>query len=251
MVRLSSVAFAVAVLAAFAPEAQAQGIVASLDTGQWERIGWGGFGDYHFLLEALASLALAAGLGALIAFHPRVSRTIDTMEEAELPKTYIIYAIIGAMIGEVVFKYPVVAFVVFGIGGLMRFRTNTESTRDTGRLIIVTLLGLAAGLGLPHFAVVAAAFAWVMIYILEGQPLCELTVKDLPDGRVGAAAEAYRDALSNSGCQIIGEKKAFEKCRVEFIFRCPTGEHTQEGLRSQIVDKVPGELRGQADWKVQ
>lgn len=251
MARLSFVALAVVLLASLAPEAHAQALMTSLDTASWERIGWAGFGDYMFLLEALASLALAAVLGALIAFHPRVGHTIDTMEEAELPKTYIVYAIIGAMIGEVVFKYPVVAFVVFGIGGLMRFRTNTESTRDTGRLIIVTLLGLAAGLGLPHFAVVAAAFAWVMIYILEGQPLCELTVKELPEGRVGAAAEAYRDALSSAGCQIIGEKKAFEKCRVEFLFRCPTREHTQGGLRTEIVDKVPGELRGHADWKVQ
>ncbi len=237
------------VLAA-APAAYAQGL--GLEPNQeWERVGWAGFTDYHFLLEALASLALAAALGAIIAFHPRVARTIDTMEEAELPKTYIIYAIIGAMIGEVVFKYPVVAFVVFGIGGLMRFRTNTESTRDTGRLIIVTLLGLAAGLGLPHFAVIAAAFAWVLIYILEGQPLCELTVKELPDGRVAVAAEAYRQALSDCGCEILREKKAFDKSRVEFIFRCPNKEHSQDGLRAEVVDKVPGELRGHADWKVE
>ncbi|NJM34915.1 MAG: multidrug transporter AcrB, partial [Rhodomicrobium sp.] len=48
-----------------------------------------------------------------------------------------------------------VGFVIFGLGGLMRFRTETSSTRDTSRLIIVTLIGLICGLNLPHFAVLA------------------------------------------------------------------------------------------------
>ena len=90
-----------------------------------------------------------------------------------------------------------------------------------------------------------------MIYVLEGRPLCELTVKELPDERVAVAAEAYRQALVNSGCEVLREKKAFDKNRVEFIFRCPSKEHSQDGLRAEVVDKVPSDLRGHADWKVE
>jgi len=55
--------------------------------------------------------------------------------------------------------------VVFGIGGLTRFRSAADSTRDTVRLIIVTLVGLTAGLGLLHFAVIITLFTSALIYV--------------------------------------------------------------------------------------
>jgi hypothetical protein len=101
-------------------------------------IGWAGFLDGPQIVEFIAALALAIALGAAIAFHPTTARTIDTREEAEMPKVYIMYAFVGAVVGEIVLAYGmVVGFVIFGLGGLMRFRTDTASTRDTGRLIIV------------------------------------------------------------------------------------------------------------------
>src|SRR5581483_12282493 len=93
-------------------------------------------------------------------------RTVDTLGEADLPKVFIMYAFIGAVIGVTVREFGmVIGVVVFGIGGLIRFRTATESTVDTGNLIVVTLAGLIAGLGLPHVAVISVATAWVLILL--------------------------------------------------------------------------------------
>ena len=171
-----------------------------MDHNELPSVGWAGFLDWQYMLQSFGALVLATTLGAVIAFHPTTQRSVDTREEAELPKVLIMYALVGAVIGEIVLKYGmVVGFVIFGLGGLMRFRTDAASTRDTSRLIIVTLIGLIAGLNLPHFAVMATVFACVLIYIFDGHPVCELEVHEIPEGRVKDAATAYRAVLAELG----------------------------------------------------
>ena len=103
------------------------------------------------------------------------------------------YAVIGAVIGVAVREFgTVVGVVVFGIGGLIRFRSCTDSTRDTVRLIIVTLAGLIAGLGLLHFAVMITLFAFVLIYVFDTSPPFRIRIEGIAEGRTADCAEAYR-----------------------------------------------------------
>lgn len=220
-------------------------------TRELPSIGWVGFLDGEAMLQSFLALVLAIFLGAVIAFHPTTARTVDTREEAELPKVLIMYALIGAVVGEIVLEYGmVVGFVIFGLGGLMRFRTDAASTRDTGRLIVVTLIGLIAGLNLPHFAVIATAFAWVLIYAFDGHPVCELEVHEIPKGKVKDASEAYRAVLAELGCTIISEDKQFAKSRIDYVIRVPR-DKTQTVLHAALCEKVPGEVRGELDWEVE
>ena len=219
--------------------------------GEIATVGWRGFLDFAFILSSLGSLLLATALGALIAFHPMTLRAVDTLPEAELPKVYVMYAVVGAVIGVTVLKYGmVIGVVVFGIGGLIRFRTDTGSTRDTGRLIIVTLVGLTTGLGLPQFAVLTTLFTCGLIYLLDARPICRVVIKEIPKGRVAEAADAYRAALRSEGCAILSERKAFGKLHVSFLFRAPRVS-TQDGLHAQLVQRVPCEVRGEMDWGVE
>lgn len=214
-------------------------------------IGWAGFLDGPQIVEFIAALALAIALGAAIAFHPTTARTIDTREEAEMPKVYIMYALVGAVVGEIVLAYGmVVGFVIFGLGGLMRFRTDTASTRDTGRLIIVTLLGLIAGLNMPHFALIAAAVTWILIYVFDGHPVCELEVHEIPEGRVRDASVAYRAVLDELGCKLINEDKSFSKHRIDYVFRAPRAS-TQASLHKALCERVPVDVRGEIDWEIE
>lgn len=214
-------------------------------------VGWSGFLDGPHIVQSLLALLLATALGALIAFHPTTRRSIDTLEEAELPKVFIMYALVGATVGVIVLQYGmVVGFVVFGLGGLMRFKTDTNSTRDTGRLIIVTLIGLISGLNLPHFAVIAALFTWILIYIFDGHPVCSLEVQEVPKGQVKQAAEAYRAVLAKLGCTLISESKSFNKARINFVFRAPRNS-SHADLHDALCSQVPAELRGEIDWKIE
>ncbi len=212
--------------------------------------GWRGFADFSFLLSALLTLTLAAILGAAIAYHPRHVQTADTLEEIEAPKVYIMYAVIGALIGIMVVKYGlVVGFVLFGIGGLIRFRTVLRSASLTGHVIFVTLIGLSCGLDLPHVAVLATAFGFVLIYVLNARITYRINVRALPSERVAEAAAAYREVLEQQGCRIMSEKTNPGKERVIFIFR--SARHvTRHHLEELLEAKIDASLTGSVDWEI-
>lgn len=220
-------------------------------TRELPSVGWEGFLDTAALSQSFLSLVLAIFLGAVIAFHPTTARTVDTRAEAELPKVLIMYALVGAVVGEIVLQYGmVVGFVIFGLGGLMRFRTDAASTRDTGRLIMVTLIGLIAGLNLPHFAVMATAFSWTLIYTFDGHPVCELEIHEIPKGKVKEAAEAYRAQLAQLGCKIISEDRSFAKSRIVYVLRAPRNR-PQSQLNAALCENVPVEVRGEINWEIE
>jgi hypothetical protein len=212
-------------------------------------LGWDGLLNLRFDAQALGVLLLAATLGAIIGFHPASRRTVDNLEEAELAPVFVMYAVIGAVIGVAVREYgTVVGFVVFGIGGLLRFRSATDSTRDTVRLITVTLVGLIAGLGLLHFAVITTLFAFALIYLFDTNPACRIRIEGLPMDRAADSAAAYRDQLKVHRCTIIAERRSLEKKRIEFVFRLP-----RRGRRDQLelaLSGIAADLRGHVDWEV-
>lgn len=219
------------------------------DTQGLQAVGWRGFLDTAYLLESFGALVLSTILGALIAFHPTAVKKVDTVEEAELPKVQILCALVGAMVGVIVLEYGlVVGFVVFGLGGLMRFRTEADNTRDTSSLIIVTLIGLICGLNLPHFAVLATLYAWVVI-LFDGNPIYSLEVHEVPKGRMAEASAAYRAGLGDLGCKLISENKSFAKRRLTYIIRAKSGRPLA-ALETALNEKIAPDIRGELDWQV-
>ncbi len=212
--------------------------------------GWAGFSDVAFLLNALATLILATVLGAIIAFHPRHHQTADTPEEIEAPRVYITYAMIGAIIGIMVVKYGlVVGFVLFGIGGLIRFRTVLRSATLTGNVIFVTLIGLSCGLDLPHVAVLSTAFGFVLIYILDANVTYRIDVRSLESARVTEAACRYREVLEANGCRVLNERKNPSKQRVSFLFKL-SRDVDQQQLQESLEAQIEPALQGSVNWEV-
>ena len=211
--------------------------------------GWRGFQDYRFLWHSFLSLVLATVLGAVIAYHPKSQRTMESIEEVEAPKIYIMYAVVGAVIGIMVLKYGlVIGFVVFGIGGLVRFRSNLRSATRTGRVIFVTLIGLSSGLDLPHVAILATAFGFVLIYMLDARITYRIVIKDLQRERIGDIAEVYRSVLEQQGGRILSEKKNFAKAEVAFVFRA-SHRIGRDDLEHLLEVEVPEEMQGAVDWE--
>jgi hypothetical protein len=212
-------------------------------------LGWAGFLDLRFIENAVGILVLAAMLGALIGYHPATRRTIDKLHEADMPHVFVMYAVIGAVIGVAVREFgTVVGVVVFGIGGLIRFRSSTDSTRDTVRLIIVTLVGLIAGLGLLHFAVIITLFAFGLIYLFDSSPPFRIRIEGLPKERAADCADAYRGMLKEHGGKIIAEHRSVEKARIEFVFRL-SRRKTRGGVEAALKN-IAADLRGEVDWEV-
>lgn len=211
--------------------------------------GWRGFLDIVFLGSTLLTLTLAAVLGAIVAYHPKHLAAADTLEELEAPKVYILYAVIGAIIGILVVEYgTVVGLVIFGIGGLIRFRTVLRSANLTGRVIFVTLIGLTSGLNLPHVAVLATAFAFVLVYILENRVTYRIDVQALAPERIAESAAAYRALLEECGCRVLSERKNPIKQRMTILVSGPVGMLRHE-LEKRIDEGIEGPLKGAVDWQ--
>jgi hypothetical protein len=212
--------------------------------------GWRGFTDLGFIVNALSMLVLATVLGAALGMQPRHDKTTNSLEEIETPQIYTMYAVIGGIVGIMVVKYGlIVGFVLFGIGGLIRFRTILQSATRTGRVILVTLVGLSCGLNLPHVAVLSAAFGWILICFLDSRITYQLQVKGIDPDKFAATSAAYRSALEKLTCRVLNEKKSPRKKRVTYIFRCPRViEH--DHLEEFIAAEVAPELQATTDWEI-
>lgn len=242
---------ACAVLALLLPAVAWPDVVPGLGDGriEWQHEGWDGFTDVGFLLNSFLTLALAAVLGTLIGYHPRHLRTADTLEKIDAPKAYTIYAVVGAIIGIMVLKYGlVIGLVVFGIGGLIRFRTDLRAAMLTGEVILVTLIGLSCGLDLPHVAVLTTVFAFILIYFIDARVTYRVEIKGLPEDRFAEAAAAYRQLVESHRCRVVNEKKNPAKQRIVLLFQCPheVGRHDLEEAFDTRIDPA---FRGTVDWE--
>jgi hypothetical protein len=174
----------------------------------------------------------------------------DTLEDVRAPKVYTMYAVIGAIIGIMVLQFGmVIGFVVFGIGGLIRFRTDLRSASVTGQVILVTLIGLSCGLNLPHVAVLATVFGFLLIEIRDSRVTYRIDVQGISAERLTAAATAYRAVLLEHRCRIMNEKKSPAKQRVTFILNCPR-RVTRQYLEEVFASRVDPALQGTIDWEV-
>lgn len=207
--------------------------------------GWAAFTDPSQYLHAALVLLAATASGAILAYHPVYRGRPLTLDILEQRKTIIIYSAVGALIAIICSVAPSMAFVIFGIGGLMRFRTNTGESAVTGQTIMGTLVGLCWGLGLQLVAVLATFYFALMIWVLEAAPIKKVTIGiDIPN--MHRAAELYREALLRAGCRILAHGKSFKKSQMTFVIRTPNGFDSEEAMRA--FNGIPEEFRGTVDW---
>lgn len=207
--------------------------------------GWQAFGDQASWLRYASIFLLASASGAALAYHPVYRGRPVRIRDLELRRTLLIYSVVGALIAVVCATAPSMAFVIFGIGGLMRFRTDVGESKHTGQAIVASLVGLCWGLQLQMVAVFATVYFWVLIYLLERSPLHELIVGGVAVGDMTPSASAYRKAIEAAGGRVTAHDKNFKKQQMAFAFRAPS-----EGLAPVVesVERIPEGLRGAPHW---
>jgi hypothetical protein len=141
---------------------------------------------------------------------------------------------------------PSMAFVIFGIGGLMRFRTDTGESKSTGRTIMATLVGLCWGLGLQLVAVLATLYFWSMVWVLEGGAVRNLVVGGIIVTDMGRSADAYREAFHRADCRVLGHSKNFKVMQMAFVVHMRDRTAIARAVRE--IDAIPEPLRGVPDW---
>jgi hypothetical protein len=201
----------------------------------WKKVG-------SFLLIILG----AAALGTVLAYHPFANRHAS-VEDLEQPKIMIIYTVIGSLVGIVVGAASFVGLAIFGIGGLMRFRTELSAAKETGRVIMATILGIACGLQLWMVAVITTIFAWIVLYILESWVNLRLVVRGIRTEGLTPAADAYAKILKDMNCRFGSPRKNANKGQISFVLQHRRGL-THEMIEAKCNAEIPKELRGTIDW---
>ena len=208
--------------------------------------GWEAFSHPDQYVHAALVLLTATLSGLVLAYHPVQWGRPITRDDVEQRKTVVFYSSVGALIAIICTVAPSMAFVIFGIGGLMRFRTNTGESKATGYTIMGTLIGLCWGLGLQLVAALATLYFWLMIYVLESARVERLVVAGVDQAHWARATEAYKTALTQAGCRVLSQSKGFKKNQLAFTLRVPSTFNAEDTERA--FDALPDDLRGHYDW---
>jgi len=174
----------------------------------------------EYMLRLFLSLALACVLSWIIAWHPRSTR-LASLSDLEEHKTLILLGMVGAIVAELSGTSQTLAFVIFGIGALLRFRTVLDNPKLTGKAITVVVIGLACGMGSWVMAIFVTIFTWVLIFWLESRVACRLRIRLSNDVDPEEMLSSIQSMLVSRGCRLQSSALVKGKRRLEFYLHIP------------------------------
>ena len=203
------------------------------------------FAHPSFILRLFLSLALAVGCAFAIAWHPRRASLRDPLRDFEERKALILLGVVGAVVAELSGTSQTLAFVIFGIGALLRFRTLLDNPKLTGKAIMVVVVGLACGMGSWAMAVFVTAFSWLLMLWLDSHSSCEVRIRLDQTEDPRPVFDAVESLLVSHKCKLQSSSLYEDKGRMVFLLYLPTGvdptrlEHeVRSKLRKNNVSKI-------------
>jgi hypothetical protein len=195
------------------------------------------FGHPDFILRVFLSLTLAVGCAWVIAWHPRRVSLHDPLSDLEERKALILLGVVGAVIAELTGTSQMLAFVIFGIGALLRFRTLLDNPKLTGKAIMVVVVGLACGMGSWAMAVFATGFTWLLLFWLDSHSSCRVRIR-LDDGEDPKPVFGMvQSLLVSHKCRLQSSSLYEDKGQMVFLLYIPTGVDPGE-LEAEVRSKL-------------
>ena len=181
------------------------------------------FAHPTFILRLFLSLSLAVGCAFAIAWHPRRASLRDPLADFEERKALILLGVVGAVVDELSGTSQTLAFVIFGIGALLRFRTVLDNPKLTGKAIMVVVVGLACGMGSWAMAVFVTAFSWLLMFWLDSHSSCRVRIRldDTEDPK--PVFDAVQSLLVSHNCKVQSSSLFEDKGRMVFLLYLPNG----------------------------
>src|SRR5437868_8649266 len=203
------------------------------------------FAHPSFILRLFLSLTLAVGCAFAIAWHPRRASLRDPLQDFEERKALILLGVVGAVVAELSGTSQTLAFVIFGIGALLRFRTLLDNPKLTGKAIMVVVVGLACGMGSWAMAVFVTAFSWLLLLWLDSHSSCEVRIRLNNGADAKPVFDTVQSLLLSHKCRLQSSALYEEKGRMVFLLYIPTGvdprkleDEVRTRLRKNDVSKI-------------
>src|SRR5438132_5011339 len=203
------------------------------------------FGHPEFILRLFLSLSLAVGCAYAIAWHPRRASLADPLADLEERKALILLGVVGAVVAELSGTSQTLAFVIFGIGALLRFRTVLDDPKLTGKAIMVVVVGLACGMGSWAMAVFVTAFSWILVYWLDSHSSCRVRIRldDTEDPK--PVFDPVQSLLLSHKCRLQSSAFYEDKGQMVFLLYIPSGvdpmqleAEVRSSLKKHNVSKI-------------
>jgi hypothetical protein len=203
------------------------------------------FGHPEFILRLFLSLSLAVGCAYAIAWHPRRASLVDPLADLEERKALILLGVVGAVVAELSGTSQTLAFVIFGIGALLRFRTVLDNPKLTGKAIMVVVVGLACGMGSWAMAVFVTGFSWVLVYWLDSHSSCRVRIRldDTEDPK--PVFGTVQSLLVSHKCRLQSSALYEDKGQMVFLLYIPSGidprqleAEVRSSLKKHHVSKI-------------
>ena len=203
------------------------------------------FGHPEFIPRRFLRLSLAVGCAYAIAWHPRRPSLADPLADLEERKALILLGVVGAVVAELSGTSQTLAFVIFGIGALLRFRTLLDNPKLTGKAIMVVVVGLACGMGSWAMAVFVTAFSWVLVYWLDSHSSCRVRIR-LDDGEDPKPVfGTVQSLLVSHKCRLQSSALYEDKGQMVFLLYIPSGvdpmqleAEVRSSLKKHNVSKI-------------
>jgi len=203
------------------------------------------FGHPQFILRLFLSLTLAVGCAWAIAWHPRRSSLMDPLSDFEERKALILLGMVGAVVAELSGTSQTLAFVIFGIGALLRFRTLLDNPKLTGKAITVVVVGLACGMGSWAMAVFVTVFTWLLVFWLDSHSSCRVRIRLDDNVDPNPIFGMMQSLLVSHNCRLQSSALYEDKGQMVFLLYIPAGvdprileAEVRSKLRKSDVSKI-------------
>jgi hypothetical protein len=203
------------------------------------------FGHPEFILRLFLSLGLAVGCAWAIAWHPRRPSLMNPLSDFEERKALILLGMVGAVVAELSGTSSTLAFVIFGIGALLRFRTLLDNPKLTGKAIMVVVVGLACGMGSWAMAIFVTAFTWLLVYWLDSHSSCRVRIRLDDNVDPKPIFGLVQSLLVSHKCRLQSSALYEDKGQMVFLLYIPAGvdprileAEVRSKLRKSDVSKI-------------
>jgi hypothetical protein len=195
------------------------------------------FAHPEFILRLFLSLSLAVACAWAIAWHPRRSSLTNPLADLEERKTLILLGMVGAIVAELSGSSQTLAFVIFGIGALLRFRTVLDNPKLVGKAITVVVVGLACGMGSWAMAVFVTIFSWLLVYWLDSHASCRIRIRLEDDVDPQPIFGMLQSLLVSHHCRLQSSALYEDKGQMVFVLYIPAGvdpKKLEEEIRAKL-----------------
>jgi len=197
----------------------------------------------------VTDLVLGLGSSVLVALvltsTPRRASRYDPVAAAEQRKATVICALIGCIAAELVqaseqfLLGAEIALVLFGIGGLVRFRTIFDDPGQTGVAIVATVLGLACGCSEYSLAALALVVVFLVNWWFNSTAIVQVRVRARKHADLAQVQAATTAVLQEQGFGLLHASQDPGDRTFEAYARTTSGFDVT-ALSAAIQGAVPG-----------